>query len=112
MDELLILVTIARAIIILVVLLYATAGLITNERIGAEIVILMIIVVFFDFLENLLSPYIAYWVSSVVFVVTLSAFLYYFRKEILKTFREAAGTLNYLGGVIRNVRYNLGNLRK
>ena len=97
-------------IIIFITLLYVIAVFIapnTSKSPKAEIVF-TVIIFFFALLWHLLNSYTTLntvWVLF-LFVITLGIFLCYFRKEVLKTFKETIGTLNYLKEI---TKYKLGN---
>ena len=104
MNELLtMLAMLAKMAVLLVTILYVTADIIVSKKLKAEIAILLVIGIFFISLEHLLSSY-TNLVSS-TFVATLAIYLSFFRREVLRTLREAIGTLNYLKEILR---YKLG----
>ena len=110
-EPLTVLITLTQVTIFFIVSLYAIAEFVVSgfKTPRVEIVVLAIIFLFFVSLEYLLNSCTAWnatnWVFNVL-TITMAVFLYYFRREVLKTFREAAGTLNYLKEIIR---YKLGN---
>ena len=97
MNELLIiLLALIEIIIFSIVILYMTADIILSlgEIPKTEVIILVIIMIFFTSLEYLLDSYTN--LISHALVIIIAIYLYFFRKKIAKTFREMAELGSYL----------------